>query len=104
MYFTLKAEYSLYDLPLALKYFFPLIILCSIPVFVGDINPWGRIYGVIYIPLVKGLVSLLLGVYLYLIEDWYNTFFNFSKNIINLFFCYIWGHCNSYSFGNKVIS
>lgn len=65
------------DRRFALKYFFPLIIISSIPVFIGNVDPWGKIYGVVYIPFIRGLVSLLLGVYMYLIEDWYNTFFTF---------------------------
>lgn len=61
---------------IALRYIFPVIIICIIPIFMGNFDPWGKLFGIVYIPLLKGFATLLMGIYTYLIEDWYNTTFS----------------------------
>lgn len=57
---------------LAIKVIFPIIIIVSSPLFIGNFEPWGKIFGVLYIPLVKGFCTILLGMYSYFIAKWYN--------------------------------
>lgn len=63
----------------AIKYIFPIIIISTMPVFLGNFDPWGKVFGFMYIPLIKGFATLLIGIYTYYIEKWYNK--KFSKGI-----------------------